>query len=159
MELHIKYNRTTIHIEGLTEQTTGGGEVRGSVVTYYAQSACAGLTRSGYNMAYGNIGFTSASDALTDARSKADATGRKLCKSCEKAALRMIEESDTEEHSCNARVMHDAIGYGCVKTGIHDVHETALELRWYDGKTRPFNCTARYCQDCEDHAAALVARH
>jgi hypothetical protein len=60
--------------------------------------------------------------------------------------------------ACDARIMHDAIGYGCVKTGTHDIHETALALRWVDGKPRPSNCQARYCGDCEAYVSDLASR-
>jgi hypothetical protein len=69
-----------------------------------------------------------------------------------------IIETGVRATSCNARVMHDAIGYGCVKSGPHTVHETSLALRWYSEEKRPFNCQARYCGDCEAYAADLVSR-
>ena len=59
---------------------------------------------------------------------------------------------------CHARVTHDAVTYGCAITGEHEVHETTLGLKWYDGK-RPFGCETIGCTDCEANAARLVAEH
>lgn len=147
MELTIRYNRSSVHIQGLTERTTGAvnnkAEVTG-VVSYYAESACGGLTRSGYKMAVSNT-YDNAEAALKGAQLKARALGLKMCKSCEKAAQRMIDETTTE--TCAARVMHDAIGFGCVKTGKHDDHATALGLKWRDGEDAR-DCSAPGCVEC-----------
>jgi hypothetical protein len=90
MSYTIRYNRSSNHIQGLTEATQSSGEERGGVVGYYAQSACAGLTRSGRSMGTGQS-YDTVQDALTAARSNAAAAGRKVCKSCEKAAVRIID--------------------------------------------------------------------
>lgn len=103
MNLSIRYNRSTTHIEGIPACTPGTGEERGGVVGYYAQSACAGLTRSGYKMAYGDTGFTTATEALKAARANASASGRKLCANCEKAAKWAAScEVDTESEEFQA---------------------------------------------------------
>lgn len=103
MDLSIRYNRSTTHIEGIPACTPGTGEERGGVVGYYAQSACAGLTRSGYKMAYGDTGFTTATEALKAARANASASGRKLCANCEKAAKWAAScEVDTESEEFQA---------------------------------------------------------
>jgi hypothetical protein len=82
----IKANRSTVHIAGLEERTTTTGEERGGVVGYYAQSACAGLTRSGHRME--NLG--SYEDLAEAVRRATQATysisGRKVCKTCLAAA-------------------------------------------------------------------------
>ncbi|MFD9904800.1 hypothetical protein [Streptomyces sp. NPDC059063] len=91
MEFTIKYNRTTNHIGGLSTRTNGTGEERGGAVTYYAQSACPSLTRSA-NFVAGQS-FESLADALAEARKGA----RKLCKTCEKAALAQLEVMDAEK--------------------------------------------------------------
>lgn len=60
------------------------------------------------------------------------------CKRC----LKVIESE-----RCGARVMHDAIGFGCVKTGKHTDHVTALDLKWREGEA-PRDCTAKGCVEC-----------
>jgi hypothetical protein len=85
----VKYNRTTNHIDGLTIRTVSADSTpekdseRGYVVAY-SQNACGSLTR--YTFAEGST-HESLSDALEAARK---AGGRKLCKTCEKAAEAMI---------------------------------------------------------------------
>jgi hypothetical protein len=85
----VKYNRTTNHIDGLTIRTASADSTpekdseRGYVVAY-SQNACGSLTR--YTFAEGST-HESLSDALEAARK---AGGRKLCKTCEKAAEAMI---------------------------------------------------------------------
>ncbi|MCF3174780.1 hypothetical protein IPZ61_15790 [Streptomyces sioyaensis] len=99
MSYTIKYNRTSNHIGGLTVRTTGGGKDMGDHVSDYSQNACGSLTR--YRFADGES-FERLTDALEAARK---AGGRKLCKTCEKAAeaeLQHIEEAakaaEVEEH-------------------------------------------------------------
>src|SRR5688500_13745586 len=70
-----------------------------------------------------------------------------------------IIETGVRATSCNARVMHDAIGYGCVKSGPHTVHETSLALRWYSEEKRLFNCQERSYGYCVSVAYDLVPRH
>lgn len=86
MNYIIKYNRATNHIGGLDCATQGGGNDMGDHISYYAESACGSLSRSGHRMATGK-GFENVEDALAAARITG---GRKLCKNCEKAALAAI---------------------------------------------------------------------
>lgn len=81
----LKSNRTSIHIQGLTERSKGS-EMN------YAQSACASLTRSGHRMSAG-ASFDTPTEALKAARLRARASSRKVCKNCEAAA----EAEDREE--------------------------------------------------------------
>ncbi|MFB8107292.1 hypothetical protein ACFC3O_31555 [Streptomyces sp. NPDC056007] len=85
----IKYNRTTNHIDGLTIRTTGSGKDMGDHVSYYAESACGSLTR--YRFAQG-AEFATLAEALEAARKG----GRKLCKTCEKAAVAQLEAEAAE---------------------------------------------------------------
>ncbi len=59
------------------------------------------------------------------------------------------EERDAETNSagCAVRIMHDAIGYGCVKTGKHTDHATRLGLKWRIGEA-PRDCDATGCVEC-----------
>lgn len=91
----IKYNRSSIHIDGLEIRTTSSGEEKGGVVTYYAENACGALTSSGTRMATAGTSHDVA-DALKKARGKANALGNKLCKKCEAAALSMIADQANE---------------------------------------------------------------
>ncbi|MFD7611003.1 hypothetical protein [Streptomyces sp. NPDC059828] len=87
----IKYNRTTNHIDGLTVRSTGGGKDMGDHVSYYAENACGSLTR--YRFAQGAT-YATLAEALEAARK----SGRKLCKTCEKAAEAQIAaEAETKE--------------------------------------------------------------
>ena len=85
MDYSIKYNRTTNHIAGIECATQGAGNDNGGAVSYFAESACGSLTRG--RLADGKA-FEDLAEALAAARI---AGGRKLCKNCEKAALRAIE--------------------------------------------------------------------
>jgi hypothetical protein len=76
----IKYNRTTNHIAGMEVRTTGGGSDQGGHVSYYAQNTCGSLTRS--RLATG-ASFETLAEAVAAARITG---GRKLCKTCAKAA-------------------------------------------------------------------------
>ncbi|MFI2188003.1 hypothetical protein [Streptomyces sioyaensis] len=88
MSYTIKYNRTSNHIGGLTVRTTGGGKDMGDHVSDYSQNACGSLTR--YRFADGES-FNYLVDVLETARK---AGGRKLCKTCEKAAEAELERMD-----------------------------------------------------------------
>jgi hypothetical protein len=97
----IKYNRTTNHIAGIAERTVSNQSAenanRYGAVAYYAENACGSLTR--YRFADG-ASFESLAEALEAARK---AGGRKLCKTCEKAAeaalaaMQEAAEPKTEE--------------------------------------------------------------
>jgi hypothetical protein len=76
----IKYNRTTNHISGMEARTTGGGSEVDGAITYYAQNVCGSLTRS--RLAQG-ASFETLAEAVAAARITG---GRKLCKTCAKAA-------------------------------------------------------------------------
>jgi hypothetical protein len=87
MSFTIRYNRTSVHIQGCAAatQTTGDGEDNGSgVVAYYAESACGSLTRNGYRMAVGQS-YETAAEARDAAQAKAKSLGLKFCKNCETA--------------------------------------------------------------------------
>lgn len=97
-EFVIRYNARTFHIQGAPIRTkvTGDGDDNGSgVVGYYAQSACPSLTKAASRMAVGRT-FTDLSEALNNTRISARVNGRKLCKHCEKAAMRALEAAETQ---------------------------------------------------------------
>jgi len=101
MELTIRYNRTSVHIQGIPEVTTGpmtDTSSKTGVVSYYAQSACGGLTRSGHRMAVSDT-YDNAMDALKGAALKAKSLGLKFCKNCEKAAQLSAEAEAHEEET------------------------------------------------------------
>ncbi|WP_424213185.1 hypothetical protein ACN20G_14465 [Streptomyces sp. BI20] len=91
----IKYNATTNHIDGVAIRTTSGGSDAGGYVTDYSQNACGSITR--YRLAAGKT-YNSLADALNAARQG----GRKLCKTCEKAALAQLAAEE-------AAPMHDDV--------------------------------------------------
>lgn len=77
--LTIKYNGSTVHITGLAMKTADNE---------YTMNACAALTRHGYRMATAKTAdLETAEQALKVAKAKARSMGKKLCKSCEAAAL------------------------------------------------------------------------
>src|SRR5690242_10132034 len=85
----IRYNRATNHIAGIACMTTSNKTDedinRTGVVAYYAENACGVLTRG--RLAQG-ASYESLEEALDAARKTG---GRKVCKTCEKAALAAIE--------------------------------------------------------------------
>ncbi|WP_405560663.1 hypothetical protein [Streptomyces sp. NBC_01180] len=100
MSYAIKYNRSTNHIDGLTVRTTGGGNDTGDHVSAYAQNACGSLTR--YRFADG-ASHDSLAAALEDARSG----DRKICKTCESAAVAELAHQE-EEAAMAEKVDHGA---------------------------------------------------
>lgn len=104
MPYTIRYNARTVHLEGIAERTTGA-------VSYYAQSACAALTRSGSEMSVGES-FDTAREALSTAQASADAMGRKVCKNCEKAAKWAITyefDPESEEFKAEKKRLNDEL--------------------------------------------------
>lgn len=84
----IRYNRATNHIAGIACKTEGPATDRSAetgVVAYYAENACGVLTRG--RLAQG-ASFEGLQEALDAARITG---GRKVCKTCEKAALAALE--------------------------------------------------------------------
>lgn len=85
--LTVKYNGSTVHIAGL-EMKTAADE--------YTMNACAALTRHGHRMLTAKAAdLETAEQALKVAKAKARAMGKKLCKSCEAAALAEQPEGET----------------------------------------------------------------
>jgi hypothetical protein len=85
----IRYNRATNHIAGIACKTTSNQTDedinRTGVVAYYAENACGVLTR-------GRLAQGASYEGLEEALDAARKTGgRKICKTCEKAALAAIE--------------------------------------------------------------------
>lgn len=94
----IKGNRSTVHIAGIEERTTSTqGEEAASArghVAYYAQSACAGLTRSGHRME--TLGeYEDIAEAIKNATyATYSISGRKVCKTCLAAADGVLGHQD-----------------------------------------------------------------
>jgi hypothetical protein len=84
MNFTIKYNRTTNHIAGIHPQDAKTGEFN------YAENACGSITR--YALAAGKR-----YDNIFDALNNGFTGGRKLCKTCEKAAFALIAAMDAAE--------------------------------------------------------------
>lgn len=76
----VKVNRTTAHIDGFAEKTTGNG----SHDSYWAENVCGSLTRG--NLANTGKPVATAAEALKEAR----LSRSKVCKNCERAALAQI---------------------------------------------------------------------
>lgn len=84
-DYQIKYNRATSHIAGLDEATTASADGM-----TYSLSACGALSKGLYLA----NGF--ASNDLTAVLDNARKGDRKLCKNCEKAALRIIAKLEQD---------------------------------------------------------------
>ncbi|QKY79579.1 hypothetical protein SEA_PHTOWN_96 [Streptomyces phage PHTowN] len=100
MSYSIRYNRATNHIAGIACKTTSNQTDedinRTGVVAYYAENACGVLTR-------GRLAQGASYDSLEEALKAARITGgRKVCKTCEKAALAALEAE--AEAAANAPV-------------------------------------------------------
>ncbi len=78
----ILYNASTNHISGIAERTHGTD-------FDYPVSACSALSRGAIRMSGGKR-FEDLGEALKGARDSSAATGRKLCRNCEKAAEAVI---------------------------------------------------------------------
>lgn len=99
----IRYNRATNHISGIECKTQGPANDRSAetgVVAYYAENACGVLTRG--RLAQGKS-YEDLQEALEAARTTG---GRKVCKTCEKAALAALEA--IAEAAANASVEEPA---------------------------------------------------
>jgi len=110
MTYRIRYTRSTNHIEGIPERSTGpaadNSQTTG-VVGYYATSACPALSRTGHTMGVTGDETDSLAAVLEDART---AGSRTLCKNCEKAAARAMADAYTvaQNHARHAADLLEA---------------------------------------------------
>lgn len=75
----LKYNSSTVHITGLAMRTADNE---------YTMNACAALTRHGSRMATAKMAdLETPEQALKAAKALASSLRKKVCKSCEAAAL------------------------------------------------------------------------
>jgi hypothetical protein len=112
MSITIRYNRSSVHIEGLETLVTGGGNDMGSHISNYSYSTCPALTRYATTMGYlsetvelrnaedptipvGRVKrskvvreFETAAEALEAAREYVSIHGGKVCLKCEARALK-----------------------------------------------------------------------
>jgi hypothetical protein len=165
MTFTIRYNRATNHISGISEHVTGKGDERGGVVEYYAESACAALTRSGHNMAVGKS-YENLADALADIEAVQD---RKPCATCVKkgkaqvarelsaAQLTGEEPCDDSEH-CGITELTDIVSENVPeRCKVMPTHERMgipavgrLDMGPLGEKPA--------CQQCIDHYATNIRR-
>ncbi|MGZ0151903.1 hypothetical protein ACXJJ3_32935 [Kribbella sp. WER1] len=93
MTYRLAVNKSSVHIDGIAARTKSTGEDTGSGhVAYYAETACGALSRGWFD--YRNL-ETPTEDmtlVLKQAETSARATGRKLCKTCTKAANEIIAQ-------------------------------------------------------------------
>lgn len=159
----IRYNRTTNHIAGIAAKCTSTGEEKGGVVAEYAENACGVLTRG--RLAQGKS-YESLDEALEAARITG---GRKVCKSCEKAALAALEAAAAEPEAYdsladqelsedaelvaefNAMLPTTTICYDCGKTVPVGSTELVTDPIIREGKTYHGMATSvqrRVCDAC-----------
>jgi hypothetical protein len=172
MPYTIRHNARTAHLEGIAERTHTGTEFDNSettgVVTYYAQSACAALTRSGHRMAAADEVDTLA-DALDALRYFAEVRGLKVCANCEKAAVAALESAyniaELEARSAYGQL--DAATSNGNESRIADLEARAeraadkyADLADIIGRCRIFGCeaptheTSAWCQAHTDDGGA-----
>lgn len=180
MPYTIRYNARTAHLEGIAERTTGpatDNSATTGVVAYYAQSACAALTRSGSRMAVSGT-MESLADGLTVLRDFAEARGLKVCANCERAAVAALEtDYDVAELKAReaARQLDAAENFEDEpRIAIAEEHAERLADEYADlaaviGRCRIFGCEApahessAWCEehtdqdDTEDTASAIEA--
>lgn len=87
----VMYNGRTNHLSGVTERTQSEGRERGGVVQYYAQSACAQVTKGG--LAAGQQ-FDHLEDAIKALKL---AGGRPACKRCLAAAEAELKQQEADK--------------------------------------------------------------
>lgn len=150
MPYSIRYTRATNHIEGIAERTKPGPDHSATtgVVGYYATSACPSLSRAATRM--GTVAtHDELATALEDARASCRATGRSLCKNCERAATRALEETyqDAQWHAMQAAERLDLATNTTNDTLIADAeaHAERTADRYADaaaavGRCRIFKC-------------------
>lgn len=80
MTFTIKYNRSTSHIDGIDPKDSASGEFS------YSLNACGALTRS-------RLATGQRTEDLAEAVRLATITGRKLCKTCQKAADAVLKSA------------------------------------------------------------------
>lgn len=180
MSFTIRWNIRTAHLQGVAERTvyTGDGEDNGSgVVPYYAQSACAALTRSGFRMGTGDTLDTLA-DGLTVLRDFAEARGIKVCANCERAAVAALEaDYDVAELKAReaaqqldaAENFEDEPRIAIAEERAERLADEYADLAAVIGRCRIFGCEApthessAWCEehtepdDTEDTASAIEA--
>jgi hypothetical protein len=140
MTFTVKYNRTSVHIDGIPEQVDGSE-------FNYAKSACPALSRSGYKMAvsksYGDV-----ADALEGARGVAVSVGNRMCAVCERKAqaladaagsaffeqdgvmdARIVRTDASKVERLEARVAELERAYKSVRDGLSEADQIILELR------------------------------
>lgn len=96
MSYQIKYSRATNHLAGVAERTQSTGSETGDGVSYYAQSACAQVTRG--NLANGRA-YESLADAVADLECPQD---RKACKRCLAAAKAQLAAEQEAQAKADA---------------------------------------------------------
>jgi hypothetical protein len=85
----ISKGRGTLHVDGLSAATTGGGKDMGDHVSAFTYTPCAGLTRIRF---FHYVNF--ASDSLAEIESKLavlDGYAGSRCKNCDKALALALE--------------------------------------------------------------------
>lgn len=165
MSFTIRWNARTAHLQGVVNRTvyTGNGEDNGSgVVPYYAESACAALTRSGFRMGTAHTLDTLA-EALSELRDFAEANGLKVCANCERAAAAalMDDYNDAQWHAIQAAERLDIATNTTNEQLIADAEDNAERMndRYADaaeavGRCRIFKCEAPTHEAsawCEEH--------
>jgi len=93
MTYRLAVNRSSVHIDGISARTQSTGNDTGNGhVAYYAETACGALSRGRFN--YRNLENPTEDmrEVLRQAQVNADINGRKVCKTCTKAAEEIIAQ-------------------------------------------------------------------
>lgn len=132
MSITIRYNGSSIHLQGIAASTpyTGNGDDNETgVVAYYAESACGSLTRNGSRMVVGHS-FETATEALKEAHAMAGYRhGLKVCKNCEKAAQLSAETETPEAPEAEAPAVDDHAAVAKMRANIDAEEEERAAAR------------------------------
>lgn len=180
MSYTIRYNARTVHLDGIPEHTTGpatDNSATTGVVAYYAQSACAALTRSGTRMSVYGDPIDSIALAIDTLRDVAKWKGLKACSNCERAAATTLNRAYNAAHR-NARDAaadldransSDSESWQAdAEQRAERTYDTYVELAAAVGRCLIFGCDGEaeyrsYCpehddtSDIEDDASAIEA--
>lgn len=159
MSFTIRYNRTSVHIQGCEAATQTTGDDNGSgVVAYYAESACGSLTRNGYRMAVGES-YETAAEARDAAQAKAKSLGLKFCKNCETAVKWAVANApfdpESDEFKAEKKRVNDEL---VARSEAAKIKRAAVEQperciqRGAEGAAKSLPCTRErgHSGDCEN---------
>jgi hypothetical protein len=166
MPYTIRYNARTAHLDGIPERTTGpatDNSATTGVVSYYAQSACAALTRSGTRMSVYGDPIDSIALAIDTFHDVAKWKGVKLCSNCERAATKAITDTydDAQWHAIEAAKRLDIATNTRNEQLIADAEDYAERMndRYADAAEAADRCRIFKCEAPRHESSAWCEAH